>query len=207
MPTITVEQGDSIPSLAKDYGFFPDTIWDHPQNAALRAKRKSQNQLFPGDEVFIPDLTKRIENRGTDAKHKFKRKGVPAKLRMQLLSLGEPRKNEKYTLEIDGQTFSGTLDGDGKFEQYIPPNAKSGRILMNDGKEEIPIQIGYLNPASELSGVQQRLNNLGFFCGNEQGDMDDQTQGAIRNFQEREGLPITGEADGATKAKLEELHP
>ena len=62
MSTVTISLGDSIPSLAKDNGFFPDTIWNHPQNAGLRSKRKSQNQLYPGDEVFIPELRK-----GTDA--------------------------------------------------------------------------------------------------------------------------------------------
>ena len=207
MPTIVVSQGDSIPSLAKEYGFFPDTIWNHGANAGLRAKRKSMNQLFPGDEVFIPDLNENPYNRPTDAKHKFKRKGVPAKLKMQFKSLGQPRKNEKYVLQIDGQIINGTLDGDGKLEQFIPPNARGGQILLSGGKESIPVQIGYLNPVTELSGVQQRLNNLGFFCGNESGDADDKTKAALETFQRRNGLPVTGDADGATKAKLQELHP
>jgi hypothetical protein len=207
MPTITVSQGDSIPSLAKDYGFFPDTIWNHGANAGLRAKRKSMNQLFPGDEVFIPDLQKRIETRGTDATHKFKRKGVPARIKMQVLLLGEPRKNEPYVLVIDGKSYSGTLDGEGKFEQVIPPNAKGGQLLLNGGKESIPVNIGYLNPVSEVSGMQQRLNNLGFFCGNEDGDLDDKTKEAVSNFQQRNGLKVTGAPDAATQAKLQELHP
>ena len=207
MPKITVSQGDSIPSLAKEYGFFPDTIWNHGANAALRAKRKSMNQLYPGDKVFIPELDKRIENRPTDNLHKFKRKGVPAKLKMQVMLLGEPRKNEPYVLQIDGKVYNGTLDGEGKLEQYIPPDAKGGELLLSGGKESIPVQIGYLNPVAELSGVQQRLNNLGFFCGNEDGTLDDMTKEAIANFQQRNGLPVTGKSDGATQAKLQELHP
>ena len=207
MGKITVSQGDSIPSLAKDNGFFPDTIWNHPENAGLRAKRKSQNQLFPGDEVFIPELRKGSETRGTDAVHKFKRKGVPAKLTMRLLMLGQPRKNEKYVLIIDGQTFNGTLDGDGKLEQFIPPNAKGGQLLLSGGKEVIPIQLGFLNPVNEVSGAQQRLNNLGFICGNEDGDLDDMTAEALRKFQGYNKLPVTGQLDDATKGKLQELHP
>jgi len=207
MPKITVSQGDSIPSLAKDNGFFPDTIWNHGANAALRAKRKSMNQLFPGDEVFIPELNKRIESRPTDNLHKFKRKGTPAKLNMQVMLLGEPRKNEPYVLQIDGKVINGTLDGEGKLEQYISPDAKGGVLLLNGGKESIPVQVGYLNPVATLSGVQQRLNNLGFYCGNEDGTVDDMTKEAISNFQQRNGLPVTGESDGATQAKLQELHP
>jgi len=206
MPTVTVALGDSIPSLAKDNGFFPDTIWNHPQNAGLRAKRKSQNQLFPGDEVFIPDLSKGTETRSTDGKYKFHRKGVPAKLVLQLKKLGQPRKNEKYVLVIDGTSYNGTLDGDGKLQQFIPPDAKGGQLILGGGKEIIPIRIGDLNPIEELSGVQQRLNNLGLFCGNEDGTLDDQTTAAIRTFQQKNGLPVTGQADGATRAKLRELH-
>ena len=206
MPTVIVSLGDSIPSLAKDNGFFPDTIWNHPQNSGLRAKRKSQNQLYPGDEVFIPDLSKRTETRSTDSTYKFHRKGVPAKLVLQLKKLGQPRKNEKYVLVVDGTSYNGSLDGDGKLQQFIPPNAKSGQLILSGGKEIIPIRIGDLNPIEELSGVQQRLNNLGLFCGNEDGTLDDQTTAAIRTFQGKNGLPVTGQVDGGTKAKLLELH-
>jgi Putative peptidoglycan binding domain len=207
MSTVIVSLGDSIPSLAKDNGFFPDTIWNHPSNAGLRAKRKSQNQLYPGDEVFIPELRKRTETRGADSSYKFHRKGVPAKLVLQLRKLGQPRKNESYVLVIDGTSYKGTLDGDGKLQQFIPPNAKSGQLILSGGKEVIPINIGYLNPIDELSGVQQRLNNLKYFCGNEDGTLDDQTKGAISAFQSKNGLQATGQIDGATKAKLLELHP
>jgi len=208
MSTVIVSLGDSIPSLAKDNGFFADTIWNHPGNAGLRAKRKSQNQLYPGDEVFIPELRKRTETRGTDSSYKFHRKGVPAKLVLHLRRLGEPRKGESYVLIIDGTSYKGTLDGDGKLEQFIPPNAKGGQLILGGGKEIIPINIGYLNPIDELSGVQQRLNNLKFFCGNEGGTLDDQTVDAITTFQLKNGLKTTGgQIDGATKAKLLELHP
>jgi hypothetical protein len=207
MGIVTVSLGDSIPSLAKDNGFFPDTIWNHPRNAGLRAKRKSQNQLFPGDEVFIPELRKGTQTRSTDSTHKFKRKGVPAKLVLQLKKLGQPRKNEKYVLVIDGTSYSGTLDGEGKLQQFIPPDAKGGQLILSGGKEIMPINLGYLNPIEELSGVQQRLNNLRLFCGNEDGTLDDQTTAALKAFQQKYGLPVTGQADGATQAKLLELHP
>jgi hypothetical protein len=207
MSTVIVSLGDSIPSLAKDNGFFPDTIWNHPQNAALKAKRKSQNQLFPGDEVFIPDLRKGTETRPVDATHKFHLKGVPAKLVLQIKKLGQPRKNESYVLIIDGTSYNGTLDGEGKLQQFIPPDAKGGQLILSGGKEILPINLGYLNPIDTLSGAQQRLNNLGLFCGNTDGNMDDQTAGAIKSFQEKNGLPVTGQLDGATKGKLLELHP
>ena len=207
MPKVTASQGDSIPSLATENGFFWETIWNHPENAQLKAKRKTPNQLMPGDEVFIPELRIKRVSKGTDGKYKFKRKGVPARLKIQFKLLGEPRANEPYVLDIDGTTVKGTLDGNGVLDQFIPPNAKGGKVMFNGGKEVIPIRIGHLNPVDETSGIQQRLNNLGFACGSEDGELDDATRAALRAFQEAHGLNPTGEPDAATKGKLSELHP
>ena len=207
MPMHQVGMGESIPSIAADNGFFWETIWNHGQNAGLKAKRKDPNQLMPGDQVFIPDLTKKTESRGTDASHKFKLKGTPIKLKMQLNMLDQPRANEPYVLKIDDQLTKGTLDGQGKLEATIPPNARGGQLLLNGGKEVIPVRLGDLNPVDDPSGAKQRLNNLGFFCGNQDGDTDDQTTAAIQAFQLKNGLPTSGQMDGATKAKLLELHP
>ncbi|HLJ13771.1 MAG TPA: peptidoglycan-binding domain-containing protein [Bryobacteraceae bacterium] len=203
----TADLGDSILSIATDNGFFWETVWNHPQNAQLKALRKDPTLLAPGDSVFVPDLRKQVETRPTDARHIFKRKGVPAKLRIQLRVLGEPRANEPYVLNIDGTIFQGNTDGNGVVEQFIPPNAKGGELRLNGGKEVIPVKIGYLNPIDILSGVQQRLNNLGIYCGSEEGDMNDDTAAALRRFQQKYGLPVTGNADAATKAKLQQLHP
>ncbi len=202
-----VQQGDSIPSIAADNGLFWETLWNHPQNASLKAKRKTPNQLAPGDQVFIPDLRKKVESRGADASHKFKLKGVPAKIKMQLKMLGQPRANEPYVLQIDDQLIKGNLDGDGKLEQFMPPNAKSGQLILSGGKEVIPLRLHHLNPIDEPSGIQQRLNNLGFLCGSEDGQFDDQAAEALKKFQSKYGLETTGEVDAATKAKLAELHP
>ncbi len=207
MPKIIVSSGDSIPSLAHENGHFWEKVWDHPENAALKAKRKNPNQLVAGDEVFVPELESKEESRGTESRHVFKRKGVPAKIKMQLFLLGEPRKNEEYVLEIDGKLVTGTLDGDGKLEQFVSPAARSGKLKLKGGKEVIPIRLGHLDPVDELSGVKQRLNNLGFRCGSEDNEMNAATAAALRGFQAQHGLPESGEADAATKAKLQELHP
>jgi|SRR5579863_2562921 len=207
MPTFIVSPGDSIPSIAKENGFFWETIWNHPQNAALKAKRKDPNVLSPGDEVFVPDLDLKEENRPTNAKHKFKLKGEQVKFKLQLLMMGEPRANEAYTLVVDGKPYKGTTGGDGKLEHVIPADAKSGKLQLKGGKEEYPVRIGHLNPIDDVSGVQQRLNNLGFNAGSEDGEMSDATTGAIKAFQKKYQLTVTGQMDGATKSKLESIHP
>ncbi len=206
MPIIVAQPGDSIPSIAADNGFFWETIWNQPENASLKSLRKSPNQLLPGDEVFVPELREKTETRGTDARHAFKRKGVPAKFRLQIKRLDKPRANLDYVLEIDGKQIKGKTDSQGILEQFIAPNARGGNILLDSGKTVIPIRLGHLNPVEDLSGIQQRLNNLGFQCGPEDGQMSDQTRSALLLFQKRYELEATGEPDAATRSKLQELH-
>jgi hypothetical protein len=207
MPKIVISQGQSVPSVAKDNGYFWQTLWNHPENAELKAKRKDPNVLFEGDELFLPEKELRWEARATEAKHRFKRKGDPVKFKIQLRLFGKPRANEDYVLQLDTGVFRGKTDGDGKIEVTIPGNSRGGSLLLQGGKEQLPIRLGHLNPVEEVSGVQQRLANLGFPPGNEDGEMSDRTRDALRSFQQKNKLQVTGEADDATKAKLKELLP
>jgi len=207
MSKYQISQGESIPSVAKDNGFFWETLWDHPENAALKEKRKNPNVLFEGDEVFVPEIELKEVTKATEAKHKFKRKGDPLKFRLQLMMMGKPRKNEDYVLVVDGKQITGKTDGDGKLEATIPGNATGGTIKLRGGKEEYPVRIGHLDPIDTVTGVKQRLNNLGFTCGSEDDTLDDGTKAALQKFQNKFKLTVTGEPDDATKAKLTELHP
>ena len=203
---VTVNAGDSIPSIAHDSGHFWETLWNLPANADLKNKRKNPNILAPGDEVTVPPIRVKDFSCATDSRHPFKRKGVPAKLKMQLFLMGEPRRNEPYTLILDDDVVKGTTDGDGNLEHFIKPNAKGGVLRLNGGKEEYPVRVGHLNPIDNISGVKQRLNNLGFNCGDESDDKTEQFSQAITQFQGENGLKQTGNIDDATKAKLESLH-
>jgi len=207
MPKYTIDNGESIPSVAKDNGFFWETLWNHAENSELKQKRKNPNILLAGDEVFVPELELKEESKPTEQRHKFKRKGDPVKFKLQLLMMGEPRANEDYVLDIDGKLITGKTDGAGKLEQFVPGNAKGGRVLLGGGKESYPVRIGHLDPVEEISGMQQRLNNLGFTCGPEDGELNDATKAALAAFQARYKLNATGEPDDPTKAKLKELHP
>ncbi len=80
-----VQDGDCVSSIAYSNGFYWETLWNHPGNASLKSDRKDPNILKAGDLLHIPDLTVRQEPGATEATHKFKLKGVPAKLRMRLM--------------------------------------------------------------------------------------------------------------------------
>nr|WP_255216649.1 peptidoglycan-binding domain-containing protein [Pseudenhygromyxa sp. WMMC2535] len=65
---------------------------------------------------------------------------------------------------------------------------------------------GHLDPATELSGVQQRLVNLGYTCHDPAGELGESTQEALRAFQRTHDLEVSGELDDDTRARLIELH-
>lgn len=189
-------------SIAFEYGFLEKTIWNHPQNSELKRDRKDPNILNPGDVVHIPEKQEKQESRATDKRHAFVRKGVPAKLRIRLLLNEKPRADEKYLLDIDGEVFSGQTDANGWVEHTIPPNAKGGKLILNNGDEEYPLMLGGIDPIDETSGVQARLKNLGFYAGEVGGEMSADTETAVKNFQGAKGLPVTGLLDQQTKDAL-----
>ena len=205
--TIVACEGDSIPSLAYEAGLLSDTVWNDPHNAKLKQLRKNPNQLKEGDLVYLREIQPREESRAADAQHKFKKKGCPAKLRIQINLLDEPWRDEQYTLIAGDLIKNGMTDADAMIEASVPPNLKSAQVLLQGGKLTIQLNNGKLNPPDTISGMKQRLNNLGFLCPNEDDTPDDDFKAELARFQVKYHLEETGEPDGPTKAKLEEVHP
>jgi hypothetical protein len=207
MPTKhTIEQGESVISLSERYGFFAETIWDHPNNAELKRTRKDMNTLLPGDVVFIPDLREKTVSVVTAKRHLFRRKGVPAKFHIQVFDGEKPRANQDYELTVDGRVYPGKTDDKGVLHEWVPPGARSGELRIGPDAFTATLRFGHMDPIETLSGIQRRLNNIGYACGGTGGELDDRTREALSSFQHRFGLPDSGEPDEATVRKLEEVH-
>lgn len=202
----TIKQGDSVIRLADIHGLYSATIWNDPANAELTAQRKDMNELLPGDVVVVPDKTPKQVPAATGKTHVFRRKGIPALYRLRLFDVDQPRANQAYTLTVDGTRYEGTTDADGLLEQYVPATARAGELVIGLDSLTIELDFGHLDPITALSGVQKRLNNLGYFCGTPDGSLNDDTVIALCDFQIRFGLEETGEADEPTIAKLAEIH-
>jgi len=203
------KQGDCIESIASKHGLFWETVWNDPNNAQLKSVRKDPNVLEPGDKVFIPEKRLKEEPGATEQRHRFKRKGVPSLIHIILRDEEDrPRSGLEYVLEIDGKLVSGKTGTDGKIEHAIPPGAKQGKLTVGAGEnaEEYDLQLGYLDPVSEISGIQARLNNLGFDCGEGNDVLGPETKDAIWAFQEQYGLKPTGKPDEMTKQELKKRH-
>jgi len=198
-----VKQGDCVESIAFKHGLFWETVWKDPKNFQLREARKNPNVLFPGDKVFVPDKRMKEESGATEQTHRFKRKGVPSKLHIVLKERDEPRADIPYIIEIDGKLFSGRTNSQGELEHPIPPNAKRGRLIVGEsGQEVYPLQLGNIDPITEISGIQSRLSNLGFYYGSIDGNMNPETIQAIMDFQAKYDLQVTGEVDQTTRDKI-----
>ncbi len=201
-----VKSGDSVIGLSELHGLFADTIWDDSANAELKRQRPDMNVLEPGDVVVIPDKQIMQVDCSTDALHRFTRKGIPAKYRLQLFRYEEPRANEQYQLVVDGVIFEGETDDKGVLEEFISPTAREAELIIGPDEFRMWIDFGHLSPLTELSGVQQRLTNLGYVCDDPDGELGESTRAALREFQRRFDLEENGTADEATVTKLEEVH-
>ncbi len=205
MPEITVGTQDSLPAIARRHGFFWKTVWEHAENAELRAQR-DPNILQAGDRLFVPELRRGSETIATEAKHTFRVIGEATKIRIALARFGKPRANEPYQVEINKELVDGTTDAEGILEVAVPAGVTSALLLLAGGEEQHELRVARLDPSSSVSGVKQRLNNLGFPCGSEDDQVTPRYTDALLRFQRRHGLTESGEADSKTLAKLDSLY-
>jgi len=199
----TVKPGDSIPSIAFEHGLFPDTIWNHPDNAELKKKRQDPNVLLPGDIVHVPDKREKTMSKPAEKLYKFRRKGVPSLLKFQLMKDGKPRAHEKYKLEVGDRTYNGATDGEGCLKEWVSPSAQSGKLILSE-QETYMLALGHLDPEGTESGARARLVNLGYLS---KADAPlEEYKDALESFQADQKLSQNGVLDAATQKKLKVKH-
>lgn len=208
-----VKAGDSIDSIAQETGHFWQTIWSHPDNAALKQARHSRTVLLPGDRVAIPPLRAKAEHGATDLVHRFTRKGVPAEIRFQVLDAeGKPQAGRNYVLRIGKRRYEGRTDSDGKLHHFVAPDGTDAllSVQMDPNDRTIvktwQLNVSRLQPVNTVQGMQSRLNNLGYSCGQADGKMGLRTQAALIRFLEDESLPPANGYDGAAQDALRLRH-
>ncbi|MCY7375531.1 MAG: peptidoglycan-binding protein [Pyrinomonadaceae bacterium] len=110
-------------------------------------------------------------------------------------------------MKISGFTHcSGQTDETGTLTAMIPPKARYGLLLLGEKREEITINFGYVDPIEEVSGVQTRLQNLGFYEGEIKDELSPETVAAIAEFQRSVELSGEGDLNEETRQKLVEAH-
>lgn len=202
-----IRDGQGISWLALQYGFAPATIWNASENASLRELRSDGDLLLPGDIVHIPEPRPKAVPCAVNRVHRFRRVGVPALVEIQLYRDQAPRSDEPFELWVDGVLLSrGRTDEDGVVKEWVPPSAQRGLLVVGDERQEMPLAFGRLRPETELIGIQQRLQQLGFYRGPIDGAPSRLLTSAIRSFQRRFQFRPTGTLDEATRERIVEAH-
>jgi N-acetylmuramoyl-L-alanine amidase len=200
MPTRhDVQQGDCLSSISAQYGISWEKIWNYGENADLKQLRKDPSVLFPGDVVVVPDKDPKAQACATDLHHKFKTNRKRTHIKIRMLLDDQPRSDLKYELLVSGRSIKGVTDGGGYLSADIPPDVQSGVLLVGDGdpRETYHLGFGTLDPIVTDDGVKKRLVALGLSA-------DKDLAEAIRAFQAKSNMTVTGTADDALHQKLTE---
>lgn len=203
-----VQQGEHLAGIAAEHGFSdPRTIFDHPDNAELKAERKDPNILFPGDVVVIPEREVREEEAATETRTRFTTSAPRLLLRVRVLDVsGNPVEGTAF---LEGGVMMGE-DGEIR-EAPITASKKQDTISLpksppREREIEFPLAIGELDPIKTPSGIRDRLNNLGYFAGFSAVFETEQFKWAVEEFQcdhqKKHKLKVSGVPDKPTLRAL-----
>jgi len=215
----TVRQGEWIAKIARMHGIHDaQKILNDPKNAGLKRKRPNPNILYPGDKVWIPEPSSKTIEGETEKRHKFVRHGPPPDMLTLFVIPGtyalkdvtntpkEPIKF-KLTLTLGSQVIEvieGETDSDGRIHVQLPPGAERGQLELL-GKT-FTVLVGHLDPPEETTGVQARLNLLGYMAGPVDGIKGPRTEAAIKAFQAAQGLGVDGIVGPQTCERLAQIY-
>lgn len=210
--THRVRQGECVQSIAAAYGVADwRAVYDDAKNAELKKRRPNPNELAPGDLLVlqVPEPEPLRFESGSTQSYKVNLPTAPLRLFLTDPS-GQAMSGKPYKIRIGKKVYEGTVPDDGVVEHQVSATATAAvlEIDLGDaigGKAAIPIRIGHLDPLSVISGVQGRLQSLGFPAPSS-GKLDDATRAAIALFQAKIGRTPTGELDDETRAALGKRH-
>lgn len=213
MPVHTVQQGQTLASIAQSYGFTDaDVIWNHAENQELKKAGRTPATLAPGDSVFVPDLKVRELTKGTETRHTVTVKHRPLRLQLALQRLtGEPVASASGKLQVGEKTIPVSTDAHGLMDVVLDDGTQAAELQLDGGDStlvgvRIPLLIGHLDPVTLVSGQEARLDNLGYHAGTGGDDSALQFRSAVEEFQCDESLVVDGICGPKTQARLGKVH-
>jgi hypothetical protein len=200
-----VEVGETLASIAERAGFLHgSTIWNRPENAALRRRRESPFVLFEGDAVFVPEKTAKKDACPTALETTFVVYREKTEVRLRARTRHDHAVPlDPATAAIDGDTAAATVAGD----VLVTPVPRDGRALTVDASgDPLVLALGELGPIREAGGAVARLDNLGFvpaeaLASGDEGDDEEDAERielACELFQESAHKRPTGELNDPT---------
>lgn len=217
MPTRhTVQQGENLSAIARKYKIprWQD-IYDDADNEDLRSLRPDPNLLYPGDVVVIPDIEPQHAMVATDQKHRFVVRRNSQTLKIRLLNTNEEPLSDEVRVEAElaGEIRPLERDGDSVVELRLMSTDPSELLLHLYKSQEatVPwrtytVELSRLDPSDTISGVQARLNALGYSVGAVDGIVGDQTRRGVEAFQTAKELTVDGEPGPQTQSALTDAY-
>jgi hypothetical protein len=130
-PAAAVAPGDCVLSIADSLGFRNyHSVWDQPQNDALKKDRPNPNMLASGDVVQTPDKKDKVVKKAVDQTWIFVvRRKRPFTLRLVLYDKNDkPLSGKAWELKTP-LSQKGTTGGDGLIEiTGLQPSDKTGTL-------------------------------------------------------------------------------
>lgn len=218
-----VVEGDRISSIAARRCTTVDKILAKNPQLADRTKRNPE-MLMPGEELVMPP--KEVKNFHADERTCSTTviEPIPSRLQLKLQVAGMPLKPQAFKWKLgrdpypgegkDAQWKGGQVTAEGVVSFDVPPTATEAVVYLPSLGFEFLARIGYLHPPSALSGVQQRLNNLGYACALSPPGEDPslrkasaaRTAHAIKRFEEHHGMTLSGAATWALQEAIRKVH-
>lgn len=208
----TCEGTESLTVLAARMGVRPSRLLDARSGQPL----VSEVAPAPGTRIAVRPFSTAWAPVETGYRQVVHRIGIPLSLVLVLRDgVHQPRAHQPYLLKLwmdDGEELparEGVTDVHGRVVQLLPEHAERGEVTVGPGRADerrLVLRFAALRATSAPEGLQERLENLGFSCGGERGQLGPKTRLAVEWFQYALGLPPSGDADEATCAALGLLH-
>lgn len=210
----TVQQGDCLSSIAKQFGFVDwKSIYYREVNDEFRKLRPNPHVLMPGDVLQIPDKRVKNESCQTGQVNTFQVIAKKTRLRLVVRGIdGQPLEGKKYKLTVEGDTHEGVLPAGALLDVPIAADAIDGELKVwaeddyPDLADTWKLRLGHLDPVDQLTGVQARLNNLGYDCGPVDGVNGPRTRAAVKAFQKDHSLDVDGIPGLETQAAIQSTY-
>jgi hypothetical protein len=170
-----IRQGDYLLKVAYENGFDADTVWGSSKNADLRMLRRDPNILAPGDVLYVPDPPDPPKSTAlsTGSTNSFV---SPAPQTPVTVKFSEPRLvSQACTIAELPDLIGLSTDGNGVLTFQAPVSLETVTIALVDASPAVTFtcELGHLDPIDTLSGVFQRLQNLGYIDDDAEFEQDD----------------------------------
>jgi hypothetical protein len=164
MQPYVIRQGDYLLQLANALGFDQTSIWQDDKNSDLsQSRRPGGNILCPGDVLYVPDPPLAPPdgaslNVGTT--NSFVSNAPLTTINIKFTD--DDLASQPCTIaELDQLTNLAT-DGSGLLTFQAPVTLTTATITFTAVNQTCSCLIGHLDPVDTLTGVYQRLQNLGY---------------------------------------------